>query len=66
MSADELALHLVGVHCDPMAIARPQDENADQHDHEHKGPGTIRDHDRSWLGYDHVRVEEVLEEAEDG
>jgi hypothetical protein len=56
--AEELALHLVGVHCDPMAIARPHSENVDQHQHEH------RDHDSGWLGYDAAKVEAVLEEAE--
>jgi len=62
--AEKLALHLVGVHCDPMAIARPHDENVDQHQHEHRGPGTIRNHDPGWLGYDAAKVEAVLEEAE--
>jgi hypothetical protein len=59
-----LALHLVSIHCDPMAIARSYDENVDMHDHEHKGPGTIRNHDPAWLGCDAAKAEDVLEEAE--
>lgn len=62
--AYDLAMHLVGEHADGMAVARPRAENAGQHEHEHDGPGTIRNHPRGWLGYSPARVEETLEELE--
>jgi hypothetical protein len=60
-----LALHLVSKHADPMAIERTRAENLDQHKHEHDGPGTIRNHDREWLGWDGATVIEVLAEYHD-
>jgi hypothetical protein len=61
----DLAFHLVSVHCDPMAIARPHEENLDQHDHEHRGPGTIRNHPASDCSWDAEKLEAVLEEMEE-
>jgi hypothetical protein len=60
----DLAMHLVGEHADGMAVARPRAENDGQHEHEHDGPCTIRNHPRDWLGYSADKVEEVLEELE--
>jgi hypothetical protein len=59
-----LAFHLVSVHCDPMAIARPHGENKEQHNYEHRGPGTIRNHPASDRSWDAEKLEAVLEEAE--
>src|SRR5216683_1552624 len=46
-----LWLHLVSMHADPMAVCRTAAENDDQHEHEHRGPGTIRNHPAGDLGY---------------
>jgi hypothetical protein len=60
----ERAFHLISAHADPMAICRSEADNDDQHDHEHTGPGTIRNHPRDWLGWDAAKIEAILEEAE--
>jgi len=57
----ELAFHLVSAHRDPLVIARPYEENRDQHHHGHRGLGTHRPGDYCW---DPEKLEEVLEEAE--
>lgn len=57
-----LWLHLVSRHADPMAAARPHSENADQHGHEHDGPGTIRNHPRDDLSFDQDKAKTILEE----
>jgi hypothetical protein len=62
---EDLALHLVSTHWDPMAICRTVPDNVAQHAHEHQGPGTLRNHDPAWLGYDETKIEEVLDEAEE-
>jgi hypothetical protein len=60
-----LAMHLISAHCDSMAIERTPAENKDQHEHEHDGPGTIRNHPRNWLGWDENEIERTLEECEE-
>lgn len=64
MIEEVLAFHLVSEHCDGMAIARTFDENVEAHDHEHVGPGTIRNHLRSNLDFDADEIESVLDELE--
>ncbi len=61
---ETLALHLISAHCDGMAIARTRAENIDQHEHEHRGPGTIRHHPAGSLYFDAEKAERVLEELE--
>lgn len=62
---ERLALHLVSAHCDGMAIARSHAENVEQHAHEHRGPGTIRNHPPASFFYDDQKIEHVLEELEE-
>lgn len=64
MNGYDLAMHLVSAHCDPMAVCRFPPDNIDQHEHEHDGPGTIRNHPRDDLSFDEQKVEDVLEETE--
>lgn len=59
-----LAMHLVSEHADPLAITRDLAGNTEQHDHEHDGPGTIRNHLRASRLYQQDKIEEVLEELE--
>lgn len=61
----QLAMHLISAHCDGIAIGRDWAGNADQHKHEHDGPGTIRDHPRGSLHFDADEIEEVLAESEE-
>jgi hypothetical protein len=55
-----LALHLASEHADPVALQRGLRDNAEQHEHEHDGPGTIRNHDRASRDFD-LRKARVLE-----
>lgn len=59
------AFHLISMHADPMAVARTRAENIDQHYHEHRGPGTIRNHNPASVDWDEAKVEAVLEECEE-
>jgi hypothetical protein len=61
----QLAMHLISMHADPMAVARSREENDEQHAYEHIGPGTIRNHPVSLRTYDPAKIEVVLEECED-
>jgi hypothetical protein len=60
--ADELWLHLVSAHaagCDPtMTYA----DLEDLHEHEHDGPGTIRNHPRESRMWDRAKLATVLRE----
>lgn len=60
----ELAMHLISAHADPRAVCRSYVDNADVHQHEHDGPGTIRNHERGRLNFSEAKIEEVLEELE--
>lgn len=62
--AYDLAMHLIAWHRNSSAIYNDPAENADQHDHEHHGPGGIRNHPFDDLSYDPAEVEVTLEEAE--
>lgn len=57
-----LWLHLVSRHADPMAVTRSGPDNEDQHEHEHRGPGTIRDHPVGDLSFNTVTAKHVLAE----
>lgn len=48
---------------DPMP--KPREEAVDQHQHEHHGPGGIRNHDERWFGWTEDDLKRVLEEAEE-
>lgn len=61
----ELAFHLVSEHADPMAICRPEADNREQHEYEHTGPGTIRNHAADLLAWHEAKIELVLEDLED-
>lgn len=61
----ELAMHMIGRHCNAAAVASDWAENAGLHRHEHDGPGGIRNHPRGDLSFDPETVEAVLEEAEE-
>ena len=62
----ELWLHLVSRHAaiiDPVRVSKR--DLIDLHDHEHHGPGTIRNHPADDYSYDIARVAAVLSEAND-
>lgn len=59
------AFHLISEHIDPMAVCRGPAENIEQHWHEHRGPGTIRDHNPVSVAWDEDKLEAVLEECEE-
>jgi hypothetical protein len=60
-----LALHLASMHADPMAMQREAGENDDQHEHEHDGPCTIRNHPRASRQFDLAKAyRNILELAE--
>jgi hypothetical protein len=62
MSDRSLWLHLVSMHADPMAVLRSEADNDDQHEHEHRGPGTIRNHLAGDLTYNTVTAKASLTE----
>ena len=55
-----LALHLASMHADPMALQRGQADNDDQHNHEHTGPCTIRNHPRESRDFDLHRARSAV------
>lgn len=59
-----LAWHLANRHADGMALARSEAANKDAHDHEHTGPGTIRNHDRDDLSWRQDELDAVVAELE--
>ena len=61
-----IAFHCVAMHCNTAAMENSALDNLQYHLDEHFGCGGIRNH--SWLsfGFDPERLEEILEEAEDG
>lgn len=60
----ELAMHLAGMHSDPVAIGRRHEENVELHWQEHHLPGGIRHHEDGSIAFDEREVESSLEEAE--
>jgi hypothetical protein len=60
----QLAFHLISMHCDGLAIERPVTGNIDQHEYEHDGPGTIRNHPRWLRTWDAGKIEDILKELE--
>lgn len=61
-----LAMHLASMHADPMAPERSYRGNAEQHEHEHDGPGTIRNHPRASREFDQLRAWSVIAEGRFG
>ena len=59
---DDLRRHLAAAHCDGMAIGRADADALDVHQYEHDSPGTIRNHDRTDLSWDPVKLEAVRAE----
>lgn len=67
MPEERLALwaHLVSEHACALSMDTPLEVLVDVHKNEHKGPGTIRNHDESLRGATHARLIEVLSERDD-
>lgn len=67
MPEERLALwaHLVSEHACALSMDTPLEVLVDMHASEHKGPGTIRNHDESLRGATHARLIEVLSERDD-
>lgn len=57
------ARHLVGVHKNAAALGNDLGANWDEHHREHHGPGGLRNHPYSDLGYDEAELAAVLAEA---
>jgi hypothetical protein len=67
MPEERLALwaHLVSEHASAISMDTPLEVLIDMHTNEHKGPGTIRNHDATFRGATHVKLVEVLSERDD-
>ncbi len=63
---DRLALwgHLVSEHAGIFPLQATLDELIEMHEHEHNGPGTIRNHPRESRAYSLNKIGKVLSEAE--
>lgn len=61
-SHQHLAKHLASRHADGLALTRTLADNQDAHQHEHDGPGTIRNHPREDLSWDGEKVDQVVAE----
>lgn len=59
----ELARHLISEHASPGAATMSPAELIEHHEHEHDGPGTIRNHDRASRHWLQRKIDEVLAEA---
>jgi hypothetical protein len=59
---EALRLHLGSRHA--LGNWKTHTNPVDEHQHEHDGPGTIRNHPRDDLSYDRERAEEIHREAE--
>jgi len=59
----ELWAHIVSEHCN-MAPPGSVSDMLDYHEHEHRGPGTIRNHDENSLHYSLRKLAKVLSELE--
>lgn len=60
-----LNLHLVSAHCNGAALGMTEAQALDSHDHEHHGPGGIRNHDEDDLFWDAEKVATVIIECAD-
>lgn len=58
-----LNLHLVSAHFNGAGLGLTEAEALDEHTHEHRGPGTIRNHDASDLFWDPEKVADVIIEC---
>lgn len=58
-----LQLHLVSAHCNAAALGLTASQARDAHQHEHDGPGTIRNHPRSSTLWDADKVADIIIEA---
>ena len=54
--------HLVSKHCVIISPLTEEEDLVDIHDHEHKGPGTIRNHDIKDRDFELKKLGEVLSE----
>ncbi len=63
-TAWELAVHLICAHKNIASVWNGYEDNLGIHEHEHDGPGTIRNHRRDGIFFSAAEVEAVLEEAE--
>jgi hypothetical protein len=63
---NRLWAHCVSQHANILPPETPLAEMQSYHDGEHRGPGTIRDHDPADRSYSLKKLGEVLSEAEDG
>lgn len=61
----ELWAHLVSEHAGIWPLDATYAELKDEHDHEHRGPGTIRNHPEESRKYSVKKLGEVLSESED-
>ena len=61
----ELWAHLVSAHAGIWRLDSTFEDLKDSHDHEHEGPGTIRNHDPKSRAYSLKKLGEVLSESED-
>jgi hypothetical protein len=57
-----LWLHLASIHADPLAVTRTDAENTEQHEAEHRGPGTIRNHPVSDLHWNELSARQSIAE----
>jgi hypothetical protein len=61
----KLWAHIVSQHASMLSPETPLDVLIDAHEHEHDGPGTIRNHPRDSRTYSLKKLGKVLSEAED-
>lgn len=60
----ELWAHIVSAHCNIMPTNASVAEMLDYHDHEHRGPGTIRNHPENSRHHSLAKIAKVLSESE--
>lgn len=61
----KLWAHIVSQHSNIISPETPMKDLVDYHDNEHRGPGTIRNHDPKDRTYSLKKLGEVLSESED-
>lgn len=62
----DLNLHLISAHCYAGGFHDSPQDAADNHQHEHDGPGTIRNHDLGDLFWDAEKIATVILECVEG